>query len=131
MAFWSTFTQPPPKPVEFAHGQNLHHALTFDGNDTGSLTSGINEEENGESPILDIEPQSQKEAEVQAQEVETTPTSQRHDGGNGGSSSSGSDGGGSSSGSGGGGGSSGSDSGGGGMMVVVVVVVVMMAVVVA
>ena len=34
--------------------------------DTGSLTSKINEEENGESPILDTEPQSQREAEVQA-----------------------------------------------------------------
>ena len=31
MAFWSTFTQPLPKPVKFARGQNLHHAPTFDG----------------------------------------------------------------------------------------------------
>ena len=31
MALWSTFTQPLPKPVEFARGQNLHHAPTFDG----------------------------------------------------------------------------------------------------
>ncbi|XP_028104671.1 uncharacterized protein LOC114303723 [Camellia sinensis] len=36
--------------------------------DTGSPTSAINEEENGESPILDIELQSKREAEVQAQE---------------------------------------------------------------
>ena len=31
MAFWSTFTQPPPKPAELARGQNLHLAPTFDG----------------------------------------------------------------------------------------------------
>ena len=44
--------------------------------DTGFLTSAINEEENGESPILDTAPQSQREAKVQAQEVKTAPTSQ-------------------------------------------------------
>ena len=32
MAYWSTFTQPLPKPAELARGQNLHHAPTFDGN---------------------------------------------------------------------------------------------------
>jgi len=44
--------------------------------DTGSPTPAINEDDNGESPILDTEPQSQREAEVQAQEVEMAPSSQ-------------------------------------------------------
>ena len=43
--------------------------------DTGSPTSAINEKENGESSILDTEPQSQREAEVQAQESESALTS--------------------------------------------------------
>ena len=30
MAFWSTFTQPLPKPAKLTRGQNLHHAPTFD-----------------------------------------------------------------------------------------------------
>ena len=44
--------------------------------DTGSPTSTTNEEEKGKSPILDTEPQSQKEGDVQTQEVETAPASQ-------------------------------------------------------
>ena len=44
--------------------------------DTGSPTSATNEEENGEAPILDTKPQSQREVEVQAQEGEIAPTSQ-------------------------------------------------------
>ena len=43
--------------------------------DTGSPTSATKEEDSGESPILDTEPQSQGEAEVQAQEGETAPIS--------------------------------------------------------
>ena len=43
---------------------------------TGSPTPATNEDDNGESPILDTEPQSQREAEVQTQEVETAPSSQ-------------------------------------------------------
>ncbi|GMP54782.1 hypothetical protein CsSME_00019833 [Camellia sinensis var. sinensis] len=31
MAFWATVSQPFPKPLESARGQNLHHAPTFDG----------------------------------------------------------------------------------------------------
>jgi len=44
--------------------------------DTVSPTPTTNEDDNGESPILDTEPQSQREGKVQAQKLVIAPSSQ-------------------------------------------------------
>ncbi|KAF5932418.1 hypothetical protein HYC85_028589 [Camellia sinensis] len=67
------------RPLELVHMDLMRSTRTESIgviDDTSSPTSAINEEENGESPILDTEPQSRREAEVQAQEGETAPISQ-------------------------------------------------------
>ena len=44
--------------------------------DTGSPTPATNEDDNGESPILDTEPQNQGETRDQSQEIVIAPSSQ-------------------------------------------------------